>query len=73
MNKNIRQCERIARVVVGLAIASLAFWGPQSMWFLLGLIITASGVVGFCPLYAKLGGTCCTPTSCCCKNKDKAE
>ncbi|MFA5041551.1 MAG: DUF2892 domain-containing protein, partial [Bdellovibrionales bacterium] len=72
--KNMCNCERGIRVVVGLFLASMAFWGPQSMWFLLGLIPAASGIVGNCPVYTLLGinrtknsgSSCC----CCCKDKD---
>jgi hypothetical protein len=72
MNKNIRPCERVVRIVAGLAVASLAFWGPHSLWFLLGLIPAASGVIGYCPVYTKFGidmNKSCE-SSCCCKHKD---
>ncbi len=55
MNKNIHPVERVIRVVVGAIVASLAFWGPQNMWFLLGLIPAATGLIGWCPPYALLG------------------
>jgi Inner membrane protein YgaP-like, transmembrane domain len=56
---NIHPIERIVRVVVGAALASLAFWGPHSMWFLLGLIPVATGLVGWCPPYTMLGINTC--------------
>ncbi|MFA4995474.1 MAG: DUF2892 domain-containing protein [Bdellovibrionales bacterium] len=71
MTKNICPCERIVRIVAGLALASLAFWGPQSPWFLLGLIPVLVGAIGWCPLYTGLGinrSKSCE-TTCCCKNK----
>jgi len=55
MKVNEGRFERILRVVVGLFIISLTFWGPKSAWGWLGLIPVLTGVVGFCPLYA-LGG-----------------
>jgi hypothetical protein len=55
MNKNIHPVERIIRVVGGAVLASMAFWGPQNMWFLLGLIPLATGLMGWCPPYAMLG------------------
>ena len=73
MKTNIRRCERVIRVVVGLAIASLAFWGPQNLWFLLGLIPAATGLIGWCPAYDKLGidtAKCCETSCCCAKGKD---
>ena len=55
MHKTILPVERIIRVVGGAVLASMAFWGPQNMWFLLGLIPLATGLMGWCPPYAMLG------------------
>ncbi len=51
--------DRALRVVVGLAIVSLAFIGPQTPWAYLGLVPLATGVIGFCPAYALLGIRTC--------------
>lgn len=59
MQKNIHPVERVVRVVGGVAVSSLAFWGPQSLWFLLGLIPVATGALGWCPPYALLGISTC--------------
>jgi hypothetical protein len=59
MKKNIHPVERVVRVVGGLVLASLAFWGPSNYWFLLGLIPVATGLVGWCPPYALLGINTC--------------
>jgi Protein of unknown function (DUF2892) len=55
MTKNIHPMERAVRIVAGLILTSLAFWGPANPWFLLGLIPLATGLVGWCPPYALLG------------------
>ncbi len=55
MNRNIGDVERGVRVVAGLGLTSLAFVGPQNLWFLLGLIPLATGLIGWCPPYALLG------------------
>ena len=55
MTKNIGQVERVIRVVVGLVILSLAFWGPKSPWAYLGIMPLLTGLVGWCPPYALLG------------------
>lgn len=55
MTKNINDPERIIRFVVGAFLISLAFWGPHSNWFLLGIIPLATGFIGTCPLYSALG------------------
>jgi hypothetical protein len=56
--------DRGLRAVLGLAILSLAFVGPQTPWGYLGLIPLVTAVVGFCPVYALLGiNTCGTKTA----------
>lgn len=59
MKKNIHQIERVVRVIMGLGLLSMAFMGPANMWFLLGLIPLATGLVGWCPPYAMLGFSTC--------------
>lgn len=59
MKKNIHNIERIIRVVVGLILTSFAFWGPTNLWFLLGLVPLATGLVGWCPPYAVCGINTC--------------
>lgn len=59
MTKNIHNVERVVRVVAGALLASMAFWGPANMWYLLGLIPLATGLVGWCPPYAMLGINTC--------------
>lgn len=51
--------DRVLRVVVGLAIISLAFVGPQTPWAWLGLVPLLTGIVGFCPAYALFGIRTC--------------
>lgn len=64
MKKNVGNIERVARIVVGLGLTSLAFVGPANLWFLLGLVPLGTGLVGWCPPYALLGiNTCKTSAS----------
>ena len=58
--KNIHPVERGIRVVVGLGISSLAFWGPSEKVFLLGLIPVLTGFIGWCPPYSLLGINTCS-------------
>jgi hypothetical protein len=51
--------DRIIRVIVGFAIISLVFVGPQSPWGWLGLVPLITGLVGFCPAYALFGVSTC--------------
>ncbi|MEN0060078.1 MAG: DUF2892 domain-containing protein [Bdellovibrio sp.] len=59
MKKNIHNIERLARIILGGFLASLAFWGPANPWFLLGLIPLFTGLIGWCPPYALLGINTC--------------
>ncbi len=59
MKQNVHNIERVVRVVIGLAIVSLVFIGPQSAWGWLGLIPIATGLTGRCPPYAMLGIDTC--------------
>jgi hypothetical protein len=55
MKPNLHKYDRVIRVILGLGIASMAFWGPSNYWFLLGLILPATSFVSWCPIYAALG------------------
>ena len=59
MKQNVHNIERVVRVIVGLAIISLVFIGPQSAWGWLGLIPLATGITGWCPPYALFGFSTC--------------
>ena len=59
MKTNIHSVERIVRVALGLGLVSMAFVGPANLWFLLGLIPLATGLVGWCPPYVMLGINTC--------------
>jgi hypothetical protein len=64
MKRNTHPIERALRVVAGLILLSLAFWGPSNRWFLLSIIPLATGFIGWCPLYTVLGiNTCKTDKS----------
>jgi hypothetical protein len=60
MKVNLHPVERIVRVVSGLVVTSLAFWGPASPWAFLGLIPVITGFLGWCPPYAILGFSTCS-------------
>jgi hypothetical protein len=59
MTKNIHSVERVARIIIGAVLISLAFWGPSNLWFLLGAIPLVTGLLGWCPPYAMLGINTC--------------
>lgn len=60
---NEHPIERVVRVVVGLAVLSLVFVGPRSLWGLLGAVPIVTGLLGSCPAYTLFGiSTCKTRT-----------
>jgi hypothetical protein len=59
MSVNIGTIDRLLRIIVGLAVLSLVFVGPKSLWGLVGLIPLATAVFGYCPAYALFGIRTC--------------
>jgi len=57
--KNEGTVDRVLRVVLGGALISLVFIGPQSSWGWVGLVPLVTGLVGNCPLYSILGINSC--------------
>jgi hypothetical protein len=61
MTKNVGSVDRIARIVVGLALLSLIFFleGNARWWGLVGLVPLLTGLFSTCPLYSLLGLNTC--------------
>ncbi|MGJ4930858.1 YgaP family membrane protein [Bradyrhizobium sp. HKCCYLS2038] len=59
MTRNVGNIDRLLRIIVGLAVLSLVFVGPQTLWGLLGLIPLGTALTGWCPPYAMLGINTC--------------
>lgn len=59
MKNNLGALDRWLRVVLGAFVFSLGFWGPQTAWSWLGLILVATGLFGHCPIYVMLGLSSC--------------
>ncbi|HOY77687.1 MAG TPA: DUF2892 domain-containing protein [Hyphomonadaceae bacterium] len=54
MKANEGTIDRALRIVAGIGVLSLAFVGPQTPWGYLGIVPLATGLIGWCPLYALL-------------------
>jgi len=63
MPTNEGTADRALRVVLGIAILSLAFVGPRTPWGYLGFVPLLTGVFGFCPLYTVFGYSTCPAKS----------
>ncbi|MBT8128756.1 MAG: DUF2892 domain-containing protein [Gammaproteobacteria bacterium] len=59
MKQNIGNTERAIRAIVGIALISLVFVGPQTVWGWIGVIPLATAIIGWCPPYALLGINTC--------------
>ena len=58
MIKNIHPAERVMRIILGVGILFFTVV-TGSLWFLLGLIPLATGILGWCPPYQLLGINTC--------------
>jgi hypothetical protein len=58
MSKNVGTIDRIARVVLGLALLGLALFGGH-WWGWIGIVPLATAAVGFCPAYRLVGLNTC--------------
>ncbi len=61
MTQNVGGIDRILRIVVGLVLIGLAATGTVGWWGWLGIVLLATGAIGWCPPYAIFGfNTCAT-------------
>ena len=63
MTANVGGIDRILRIVVGLALISLVFVGPQTPWGWIGIIPLATALIGWCPAYVPFGISSCPKKS----------
>lgn len=59
MKTNIGTIDRTIRIVLGLALLALTYFGPQTPWGFIGLVPLFTALVGFCPAYRLLGLSTC--------------
>lgn len=55
MIKNVNTIDQAVRIILGIALVSLVFIGPQTPWGWIGLVLIATGFMSFCPVYRLLG------------------
>lgn len=57
MKSNVGTADRVVRIVAGLVLLSLVFVleGNARWWGLVGLLPFATGLVGWCAIYAPFG------------------
>jgi len=60
VKKNVGLSDSILRVILGMIILFAGMWF-NNLWGFVGLILVASGVISFCPVYRMLGTQTCAP------------
>ena len=55
MTGNVGGIDRVLRILVGLALLSVVFVGPQTPWGWIGVVPLLTGLIGWCPAYAPFG------------------
>ena len=61
--KNVGSIDKVLRIIAGLALISLVFIGPKTLWGLVGLVPLLTAIFGICPLYSLLGLNTCPVAS----------
>ena len=59
MKSNVGGMDRILRIVIGLALIGLSLSGTIGVWGWLGVVLLATGAIGWCPPYALFGWNTC--------------
>ena len=59
MTQNVGGIDRILRIVVGLVLIGLAATGTVGWWGWLGIVLLATGALGWCPPYTNFGFNTC--------------
>ncbi len=57
---NLHSIDRILRIVIGFVLLSLVFWGPQTAFGYVGLILIVTAFISFCPLYRVFNISTCS-------------
>lgn len=56
---NVGSADRVFRILLGIALISLVFVGPQTPWGWIGVVPLFTGLFGTCPVYSMLGFSSC--------------
>lgn len=60
MKTNVGGMDRILRIIIGLALIALTVTGTIGVWGWLGVVLLATGAIGWCPPYAIFGWNTCS-------------
>ena len=59
MTRNVGGIDKGLRIVAGLILLALGWFGPLGWWGLIGLVPLVTGLIGSCPAYSLLGVNTC--------------
>jgi hypothetical protein len=59
MKTNEGSVDRIVRIIAGLVLLGLMAMGTIGVWGWLGVVLLATGALGWCPAYTVLGMNTC--------------
>jgi hypothetical protein len=59
MKTNVGSIDRIARMLIGLLLITLAAMGTIGVWGWIGIVPLATAAFSVCPLYSILGLSTC--------------
>lgn len=59
MKTNVGGIDRIARIVLGVALIALTLTGAIGVWGWIGIVPLATAAIGYCPLYSVFGFSTC--------------
>jgi membrane protein implicated in regulation of membrane protease activity len=60
MKSNVGGIDRMLRIVLGLVLIGLTVTGNVGVWGWLGVVLLATGAIGWCPPYAIFGFNTCS-------------
>ncbi len=60
MKLNVGGMDRILRIVLGLVLIGMTVTGYVGVWGWLGVVLLATGAIGWCPPYALFGWNTCS-------------
>lgn len=65
MQQNVGGIDRVLRVLIGLALLSLLYWGEGNLkWLgLIGIVPIATALLRFCPMYSIVGISTCSTSN----------
>jgi hypothetical protein len=59
MKANVGGIDRVLRIVAGLTLIALATIGVVGAWGWIGVVLVATGLIGWCPAYLPFGLSSC--------------